>query len=35
VKLVKARQIQLLLTLTMLAAFLGKAHPWVGFFDGH
>jgi hypothetical protein len=30
-----ARQVQLLVLLVMLAAFLGKAHPWVGFFDGH
>ena len=29
-----ARQIQLLLLLVMVAAFLGKVH-WVGFFDGH
>jgi hypothetical protein len=34
VKLVQARHVQLLIVLTMLAAFLGKAHPWAGFFDG-
>ena len=34
-KLVHARQVQLLLLLTMLAAFLGKVHLWGGFFDGH
>jgi hypothetical protein len=28
------RQVQLLLLLVTLAAFLGKGH-WVGFFDGH
>jgi hypothetical protein len=33
---VTARQIQLLVLLTLLAAFLGKMqHLWVGFFDGH
>jgi hypothetical protein len=31
---VTARQVQLLVLLVMLAAFLGKTH-WVGFFDGH
>jgi hypothetical protein len=31
---VTARQVQLLVLLVMLAAFLGKGH-WVGFFDGH
>jgi hypothetical protein len=34
VKRVTARQIQLLVLLVTLAAFLGKGH-WVGFFDGH
>ena len=29
-----ARQVQLLVLLVMVAAFLGKGH-WVGFFDGH
>jgi hypothetical protein len=28
------RQVQLLIFLVCLAAFLGKGH-WVGFFDGH
>jgi hypothetical protein len=31
---VTARQLQLLVLLVMVAAFLGKGH-WVGFFDGH
>jgi hypothetical protein len=35
VKLMTARQVQLLVLLVMLASFLGKAHGWVGFFDGH
>jgi hypothetical protein len=30
-----ARQIQLLVVLTLLASFLAKAHLVVGFFDGH
>jgi hypothetical protein len=30
-----ARQIQLLVLLVTLAAFLGKGQHWVGFFDGH
>jgi hypothetical protein len=32
---VNARLIQLLVLLTLLAAFLAKAKPAVGFFDGH
>jgi hypothetical protein len=35
VKHLTARQIQLLVLLTSLAAFAGKLHGWVGFFDGH
>jgi len=31
---VTARQVQILILLVTLAAFLGKGH-WVGFFDGH
>jgi hypothetical protein len=34
VKHVTARQVQLLVLLVMVAAFLGKAHCWVGFHDG-
>jgi hypothetical protein len=34
VKHVTARQVQLLVLLVTLAAFLAKGH-WVGFFDGH
>jgi hypothetical protein len=34
VKYVSARQVQLLILLVMLAAFLGRVHH-VGFFDGH
>jgi hypothetical protein len=29
------RQVQLLVLLTTLAAFLAKAQLWGGFFDGH
>jgi hypothetical protein len=32
---VKARQVQMLVLLIMLAAFLAKAHLWVAMFDGH
>jgi hypothetical protein len=32
---VNARQIQLLVLLTLLASFLAKAHMAIGFFDGH
>jgi hypothetical protein len=31
---VTARQVQRLVLLVMVAAFMGKGH-WVGFFDGH
>jgi hypothetical protein len=31
----RARHVELLILLTLLAAFLGKAHLWTGFFDGH
>jgi hypothetical protein len=30
-----ARHVQLLVLLVMLAAFVGRASLWVGFFDGH
>jgi hypothetical protein len=30
-----ARQIQLLVLLTLLASFLARAHLTIGFFDGH
>jgi len=30
-----ARHVQLLVLLTLLASFLGKAHMAIGFFDGH
>jgi hypothetical protein len=35
VTLVNARLVQLLVLLTLLAAFLAKAKVSVGFFDGH
>jgi hypothetical protein len=35
VKHLTARHVQLLVLLTSLAAFAGKLHGWVGFFDGH